>query len=115
MAGSGFRSLTAAACLLVILSAAAASSPADDKKALIAQEMAAGSKCDMRSDKGLREYVQYLTNVIDLEPDADMYFSVLQKRASALQVPPRPKPDSRITRLSLTPPAGTQALQRRPQ
>jgi hypothetical protein len=40
----------------------------------------------MRSDKGLREYVQHLTAVIELEPDVDTYFSALQKRASALQV-----------------------------
>ncbi len=96
-------------CLLFILSATAASSPDDEKKVRISQEMAAGSKCDMRSDKGLREYVQHLTNVIELEPDADMYFSVLQKRASALQVPPtRLKRDS-PTSLPLTP---LQALKR---
>jgi hypothetical protein len=75
---------TAALLFLLLLSPAAAT---DDKKVRIAQEMAAGSKCDMRSDKGLKEYVQHLTNVVDMEPDADMYFSVLQKRASALQVP----------------------------
>ena len=64
----------------------ASSSPSDDKKARIAQEMAAASKCDMRTDKGLKEYVQHLSSVVDMEPDVDTYFSVLQKRASALQV-----------------------------
>jgi F0F1-type ATP synthase membrane subunit b/b' len=74
--------------LLFLLLSPAASSAADDKKARIAQEMAAASKCDMRSDKGLKDYVQYLTNVIEMEPEADLYLSVLQKRASALQVDP---------------------------
>jgi hypothetical protein len=81
----GFRAITFAAFLLLLASCPASSS-ADDKKARIAQEMGLASKCDMRSDKGLREYVQHLTAVIELEPDVDTYFSALQKRASALQV-----------------------------